>query len=143
MTTQERQIMKRLIPDLLPIDHVSLSTKRIRFIQGQGVILYDEKFAVEIYLPKGSEAPLFFGVHRHHGKINNLKMDFRKLPVMQISDSRVTSVMSAQFDEALFQYQPLTWSKSDWTMPTTTSTDSSKLINAKDIFLRGKLCGAA
>lgn len=143
MTTQERQIMKRLIPDLLPIDHVSLTTKRIRFIHGQGVILYNDTFAVEIYLPKDQEKALFFGVHKHHGKIQELKLEFRKLRVLDVTDLRVTEAMRAQFDEALFQYQPLTWTRSSWTIPAPVVESKNNLINAKDMFLQGKLSGAA
>jgi len=69
MTQLQHQEVKMLIPDLLPPDHVSLNTKRIRFIKGQGVLIYDDKYVVEIYAPYSRTDDLeFFGIQRHHGK---------------------------------------------------------------------------
>ncbi len=108
MTEQQRQSVKNLIPDLLPMDHVSLNTKRIRFIRGQGVVLYDDIFAVEIYVPLSKEEkPVFFGVQRHHGQINGLYDYYRRPMVLSYSDPHTTQEMKEHFDEAIFQYQPL------------------------------------
>ncbi len=66
MTTQKRGLIKKLLPDLLSPDYVSLNSKRINFIYGQGVIIYDKTYAVEVYLPRNSNKELtFFAIQRH------------------------------------------------------------------------------
>lgn len=103
MTTQERNQIKSLIPDLQPMDHVSLNTKRINFIYGHGVIVYDDHYAVEIYMPKTPhEKMTFFAVDRHFGKTNKLGEYYRRMPVLKFNDPRVTPEIRSQYDEALF-----------------------------------------
>jgi|GEM_PF-6569919 len=150
MTTQVRNTVvkplhpinsdiKQLIPDMLPTGHVSLNLKRIRFIKGQGVVLYDDTYAVEIYVPRGGESPAFFGVHRHHGKIQELNSYFLKPMVMHIDDHRTTSIMKEQFEEAVFQFLPLSIDSNGWVIPTKVSDQHE----AKEIVLHSNLSGAA
>ncbi len=101
------QQVQMLIPDLLPLDHVSLNTKRLRFIKGQGVLIYDDTYVVEIYTPYSRTDDLeFFGVQRHHGKIENMRTYYQRLPILKYDDVRVNSSMKAMFDEAMFHYLP-------------------------------------
>lgn len=101
------QQVQMLIPDLLPPDHVSLNTKRLRFIKGQGVLIYDDHYVVEIYVPYSRTDDLeFFGVQRHHGKIENMRTYYQRLPILKYDDVRVNSSMKAMFDEAMFHYLP-------------------------------------
>ena len=103
MTTQEHNQIKALIPDLQPMDHVSLNTKRINFICGQGLIVYNDTYAVEIYLPKNpNEKATYFAVDRHFGHLNKLGEYYRKMPVVKIDDPKVNEEIKAQFDEAIF-----------------------------------------
>ncbi len=99
--------VRQLISDLLPPDHVSLSTKRIRFIKGQGVLLYDDNYVVEIYAPYArTEDYEFFAVQRHHGRIDKMASYYQKLPILQYNDVRVSEGMKEKFNEAIFQYMP-------------------------------------
>ena len=115
---QQKATVKQLIADLLPPDHVSLSTKRIRFIKGQGVLLYDDNFIVEIYAPYSrTEDYEFFGVQRHHGHIDKMSMYYQRLPILQYNDVRVSDGMREKFNEALFQYMPMKESRDTVTHP--------------------------
>jgi len=104
MTTQERGLIKKLLPDLLSPDYVSLNSKRINFIYGQGVIIYDKTYAVEVYLPRNSHEELtFFAIQRHQGKVSNLGEYYRKIAVQSYDHEYTTNAMRKQFDEAVFQ----------------------------------------
>ena len=106
--TRNKAAVRQLIADLLPPDHVSLSTKRIRFIKGQGILLYDDTYVVEIYAPYArTEDYEFFGVQRHHGKIDHMSNYYQKLPILQYNDVRVSEGMREKFNEAIFQYMPM------------------------------------
>tara|TARA_B100000497_G_C7637614_1_gene383278 strand:+ start:297 stop:674 length:378 start_codon:yes stop_codon:yes gene_type:complete len=103
MTEIELNLIRELIPNLISTDHVSINTKRVNFIYGQGAIIYNDIFAVEIYVPKDiREKHMFFSVDRHYGKTDRLGDYFRKLPVLRITDDNVTADMRAQFEEAIF-----------------------------------------
>jgi len=104
MTTQKRGLIKKLLPDLLSPDYVSLNSKRINFIYGQGVIIYDKTYAVEVYLPRNSNEKLaFFAIQRHQGKVSNLGEYYRKMAVQSYDHEHTTNAMRKQFDEAVFQ----------------------------------------
>ena len=108
MTIQERGLIKNLLSDMLPPNHVSLNTKRINFIHGQGVIIYNETFAVEVYVPRNqNEEMAFFAIQRHGGKINNLGDYYRKLKVINYFDLQPSSALCKQFDEAVFQHHSI------------------------------------
>jgi hypothetical protein len=137
-SSNERMI-KQLIPDLLPNDHISMNMKRIRFIQGQGVIIYDNSYAVEIYLPRDGETPTYFGVHKHHNNMNELRADFPKLDIMEVTDNRTTELMKLQFSEAVMQFLPLAINEQGWIVP-------AKIINrkeGKEITMLSNISGAA
>jgi len=106
--TASKATVRQLISDLLPLDHVSLNTKRIRFIKGQGVLLYDDNYVVEIYAPYSrTEDYEFFAVQRHHGNIDKMSMYYQRLPILQYNDVRVSDGMREKFGEAIFQYMPV------------------------------------
>jgi len=106
--TNQKVAVRQLIGDLLPIDHVSLSTKRIRFIKGQGVLLYDDTYVVEVYAPYArTEDYEFFGVQRHHGQIDMMSTYYQKLPILQYNDLKVSEGMREKFNEAISQYMPV------------------------------------
>ena len=103
MHNQEQNQVRELIPTLLSTDHISINTKRINFIYGQGVIVYNDTYAVEIYVPKNpNENHTFFAVDRHFGNIKNIGEYYRRLPVLNLNNPDVTASMRAQFEEALF-----------------------------------------
>ncbi len=142
MTEEQRLNIQYLIPDILPLDHISLSAKRIRFIRGQGIILYNDDYAVELYMPKSpQETPVFFGVQRHFGKIQELGEYFRKIPVQHYNDPATTDQMRRQFDEAIFQYLPYPDIDSQWVIPGIGSNLSVK--ETAEIYLKNELSGAA
>lgn len=102
MTLQDRTDIKSLLPDLQPMDHVPLNTKRTNFIYGQGIIIYDEIYAVEIYLPRNNKEEItFFAVDRHFGHINKLGEYYRKMNVLSIDHHAVTAEMKEQFSLAV------------------------------------------
>lgn len=104
MNAQQHNQLKELIPDLLPLDYVSLNTKRINFIYGQGVIIYNQTYAVEIYMPRDKKEEItFFAVDRHFGNVGKIGQYYRKMPVLKYDDPRVTPEMRAQFEEAIYQ----------------------------------------
>ena len=103
MTIDERKQIRTLIPDLQPMDHVTLNTKRTNFIYGQGMIVYDDRYAVEIYIPKNEkECMAFFAVDRHFGNTAKLGEYYRRIPVLSYDHVNVTSQIREQFDEAIF-----------------------------------------
>ena len=103
----QRHSVRMLIPDMLPLDHVSLNEKRIRFIKGQGVLLYDDIHVVEVYVPYSRTDDLeFFGVQRHFGKIERMRNYYQRLPILHVNDVRVTKAMKDTYDEAMFHYLP-------------------------------------
>jgi len=103
MTLEERNQIRTLIPDLQPMDHVTLNTKRINFIYGQGIVVYNEYYAVEIYVPKNkNEHMTFFAVDRHFGNTDKLGEYYRRIPVMSYDHTDVNSQIKEQFDEAIF-----------------------------------------
>lgn len=135
--SKDKAAVRQLIADLLPPDHVSLSTKRIRFIKGQGVLLYDDNYIVEIYAPYArTEDYEFFGVQRHLGKIEQMSTYYRKLPVLQFNDIRVSASMREKFNEAIFQYMP--------TQQTTTATVTHPASKVQRTWIyTSKVSGAA
>jgi hypothetical protein len=107
MTIQERQEIKNLIPDLLPPDHVSISTKRINFIYGQGIVIFDDVYAVEIYVPhNANEHMTYFAVDRHYGKTHHLGQYYQKLRVLHYDHPDVTEELRGQFNEAVSLQEP-------------------------------------
>ncbi len=104
MTAIERQQIRILVSDLRPLDHVSIETKRMNFIYGQGVIIHNDYYAVEVYIPRDSKEDMtFFAVERHNGSTHKLGEYYRRIPVLAYSHPKVTSKMKKQFDEAIFQ----------------------------------------
>ena len=143
MTELDRNKIQFLIPDILPLDHVSLSAKRIRFIRGQGIILFNDIYAVEIYLPMGpDDTAVFFGVQRHQGKIKDLGEYFRKLEVRHYDDPKTTEEMQTLFDEAIFQYQPLPCFTKEWILPQGKNVENL-VSEPLEVYLREQLSGAA
>lgn len=142
MTQLQHQQVQMLIPDLLPPDHISLNTKRLRFIKGQGVLIYDDTYVVEIYAPYSRTDDLeFFGVQRHHGKIENMRTYYQRLPILKYDDVRVNSAMKAKFDEAMFHYLPAEQ------IPSLRSMSQDKQSEAVEVFMHStrheELSGAA
>ena len=141
MINEQVYAVRNLISDLLPIDHISLNTKRVRFINGEGVVLYDDKYAVEIFTPrKAHESYEFFGVHRHRGNVDELYHYFRKPTVLPIDSPRVTRSMKYQFEEAVFQFEPIEDSKPALAFH---KTISKKFYEPSQIYLHKRLDGAA
>ena len=102
-----KQLIKGLIPDLLPTDHSTLSKKRIRLIRGEGVILYDDTFAVELYVPRDNSSDVeFYGVHRHRNEIDDIVNTWRRLRVFKLANPVVSPEMKRAFNEAVFQFLP-------------------------------------
>jgi len=106
MTTIDRQNIKMLIQDLRPMDYVDLQTKRMNFIYGQGMIVYNDHYAVEIYIPRDKKENMtFFAVQSHFRSIETLGQYYRRLPVHHYTSTAVNSDIRRQFDEAIFQYR--------------------------------------
>ena len=142
MTRQINNSIQYLIPDILPLDHVSLSSKRIKFIKGQGAIIHDDCYAVEMYIPNNSdEQPVFFGVQKHFGKPQLLSDYFRKLKVMRYDDINVSESIRAKFEEALFQFEPFDAKEKLWVMPEEGRV--CKIEEAKEVYFAENLSGAA
>ena len=107
----DRQSMKSLIPDLIPDSSTTLSMKRIKFIRGGGIIVYDNRYAVEILIPENKEdCCTFFDVFHHQGRIKDYMYTQPKMTFYHISHSNVDQKMKDAFEEALFQYQPFDFS---------------------------------
>lgn len=103
MNAHKYQQIRELIPTIIATDYIDINTKRMNFIFGQGAIVYDNTFAVEIYVPRNPVGDLtFFAVDRHFGNIQNIGQYYRRLPVYHIDDPKVTDKMKTQFEEALF-----------------------------------------
>jgi len=133
------QNIKPLIADLLPPEHMSLRLKRIKFIQGQGAVIYDDTFAVEMYIPSGRESATYFGVHRHHGNVSQLHDYFLKPSVLHINDPKTSQLMKKQFDEAVLQFMPLAIDEAGWIVP----DPICQRKEAKEIVMNNNLSGAA
>lgn len=131
--------IRSLIPDLLPPDHMSLQMKRIKFIQGQGVVLYDNSFVVEIFTPLGGESPAYFGVFPHHGDVAAIHDYYRKPEVLRIDDPRVSSQWLLQFEEAVMQFLPLAINEQGWVVP----HKSIQPTQGREIQMHNNLSGAA
>ena len=103
----DRQLIKNLIPALRPDDSQSISWRRIKVVNGEGGIVYDEKYAVEIYVPQhNGEQFMFFDVFSHDDKVNQIMRQYPKLSFYHIEDKRVDQELRMQFEEALFQFLP-------------------------------------
>ena len=140
MNHQVKHSLSTLIPDLLPIDHEPLSTKRVRFIRGQGIILYDDQYAVEIYVPRNSsESPIFFGVHRHRGQLDHIRDQFYKLPMKSIDDSNVSHEVRETFNEGVSMFLPYPRKENQWIRPKKVMA----IKGAKEIYMTTQMNGAA
>lgn len=146
MTDTLRNQVKTLIPDLLPPGHVPLNYKRVRFIKGEGVVLYDDKYQVEIYRPRfapsGAREITFFGVQRHHGHTDKIYSDYKRPRVMHINDPSVTPELRSAFEEAVFQFEPIEFPASPWIFPTT-PTHQINSVQGKEIMMQPNISGAA
>ena len=144
MTEKDRLALKNLIPDLLPPGHTSMSTKRVRFILGQGAIVFDDKFAVEVYIPKNDfEEYIYFGIQRHQGRINDLKQSFRKLDVVHYNDPSLPVELKKQFEEAIFQFIPLSTAREIQMSASSLQSTPPQKTAAIHSYLPEQLSGAA